>query len=161
MPARPVVPKWKRTRHERCSVALLRLAPNARAHPKWQIEKFRASLRRFGFCQPLLIDPSGLVICGGGRLIALRAEGYLTAPVIVVPPSWTARDCAAYAHLDNELALTGGLGELVIVDTEIDTLLPSIGDHIGTSEFPLVINFSNQLDRDEAIERIKNDGIAG
>ncbi|MFX6911419.1 hypothetical protein ABTH68_19330, partial [Acinetobacter baumannii] len=83
-------------------VELLRLRENARKAPAWQIQKLRASFRHFSYCQPLLIDQSGLVMCGSARLQALLAEGYATAPVIVAPSSWSARDIAAFIRFDND-----------------------------------------------------------
>ena len=156
------LPKWKRTRHGFRSVGELRLIPKARPHPAWQIDKLRLSIRHFRFCPPLIIDQTGLVLCGAARLAALRAEGYQKAPVIVVPRSWTERDCAAYARIDNEFALDFcGLAPLEIAGDELVSLLPSVGDTITSSKFPLLLNFDNVRDRDEAAARIQKEGLAG
>lgn len=48
---------------------------NARTHSANQIKQLRASLREFGFVNPLLIDQNYNVIAGHGRLMAAEAEG--------------------------------------------------------------------------------------
>ena len=45
---------------------------NARTHSPEQIKKLRASLREFGFVNPVLIDREYNVIAGHGRLAAAR-----------------------------------------------------------------------------------------
>ena len=46
---------------------------NPRTHPKRQVEQIVASIREFGFTNPILIGPDGSVIAGHGRLLAARA----------------------------------------------------------------------------------------
>src|SRR5258708_19500408 len=40
---------------------------NARTHPKRQIEQLKASIKAFGFTNPVLADPEGHIIAGHGR----------------------------------------------------------------------------------------------
>ena len=46
---------------------------NARTHPKRQVEQIAASIREFGFANPILIDAEGTIIAGHGRLLAAKA----------------------------------------------------------------------------------------
>ncbi|MCB1388949.1 MAG: ParB N-terminal domain-containing protein, partial [Rhodobacteraceae bacterium] len=46
---------------------------NARTHPKRQVEQIAASIRAFGFTNPILVDPGGTIIAGHGRLLAAKA----------------------------------------------------------------------------------------
>jgi ParB-like chromosome segregation protein Spo0J len=46
---------------------------NARTHPKRQIEQLKASIKEFGFTNPILADPEGRIIAGHGRLQAAKA----------------------------------------------------------------------------------------
>lgn len=55
----------------------------ARRHPQKQIEKIAASIRQFGFLNPLLVDDTGAVICGLARLAAAQYLLMTTLPVIV------------------------------------------------------------------------------
>ena len=58
---------------------------NARTHPKRQVEQIAASIREFGFANPILIDPDGAIIAGHGRLLAAKALGLAEVPTIVLP----------------------------------------------------------------------------
>jgi hypothetical protein len=55
---------------------------NARTHPKRQIEQIAASMRAFGFTNPILADPQGNLIAGHGRLRAAKEMGLAEVPVI-------------------------------------------------------------------------------
>ena len=51
---------------------LVPYARNARTHSDAQIAQIAASIREFGFTNPVLIDAEGGVIAGHGRLLAAR-----------------------------------------------------------------------------------------
>ena len=57
---------------------------NARTHPKRQIDQIIASIREFGFTNPLLIDPDGRLIAGHGRLLAAKAIGLAEVATITL-----------------------------------------------------------------------------
>jgi ParB-like chromosome segregation protein Spo0J len=57
------------------TVALEDLQPNpsnARTHSKRQIKLIADSLKTFGFINPILIDKSGMIIAGHGRITAAK-----------------------------------------------------------------------------------------
>ena len=69
----------------RWPVARLRSAPrNARLHSQAQVEGIAASMRRFGFTNPLLVSADGEVIAGHGRLAAATLLGLEEVPVLVL-----------------------------------------------------------------------------
>jgi len=49
---------------------------NARTHSKRQVDQIVASIREFGFTNPILRDADGVVIAGHGRLLAAKAMKY-------------------------------------------------------------------------------------
>ena len=55
---------------------------NARTHSKRQVEQIVASIRQFGFTNPILIDPEGVLIAGHGRLLAAKSMGMAEVPAI-------------------------------------------------------------------------------
>src|SRR5947209_15469185 len=55
---------------------------NARTHPRRQVEQIVASIRAFGFTNPVLTDPAGRLIAGHGRLLAAKEMGLTEVPVI-------------------------------------------------------------------------------
>ena len=52
---------------------LVPYARNARTHTDAQIAQLRASIREFGFINPVLIDAAGNIIAGHGRVLAAQA----------------------------------------------------------------------------------------
>ena len=72
-------------RIERWPVA--RLVPsdgNPRTHSPEQVAQIAASIREFGFVNPVLVAPDGGLIAGEGRLRAARMQGMREVPVIVL-----------------------------------------------------------------------------
>jgi ParB-like chromosome segregation protein Spo0J len=59
---------------------------NARTHPRKQIAQIAASIREFGFTNPILIDPEGHLIAGHGRLLAAKELGRKLINRVELPP---------------------------------------------------------------------------
>ncbi|MAK98990.1 MAG: DNA methylase N-4 [Citromicrobium sp.] len=78
-------------------------AGHARKHPKGQIRKIATSQRQFGWTNPILIGPDGMVLCGHGRLEAAKLNGDSTVPVIALEHLSEA-DRRAYIIADNRIA---------------------------------------------------------
>jgi len=47
------------------------------------VERLAESIRSFGFCQPLIVDPAGVLVIGHARFQAAQALGLLEVPVCV------------------------------------------------------------------------------
>ena len=101
---------------------------NPRTHSKEQIKQIQASLREFGFINPILIDDGYNIIAGHGRLLAAEAEGIKKIPCILVKHLTEAQK-KAYILADNKLAEMAGwdmellsieLEELKELDFDID-----------------------------------------
>ena len=56
---------------------------NAKLHPPEQVERIAASIREFGFRQPIVVDVDNVVIMGHGRLLAAKQLGLERVPVAV------------------------------------------------------------------------------
>ncbi len=127
---------------------------NARTHDRRQIKQIAASIDAFGFTNPVLIDETGILIAGHGRLAAAERLGLNEVPVIRI-----AHLCAAEKRAlmlaDNKIALNAGwdleilaaeLADLTSADDfdidltgfemgEIDVILESVGkEHRETPE---------------------------
>src|SRR4051812_41432606 len=61
---------------------LIPCARNARTHSEAQIAQIAASIREFGFTNPVLIDGNDGIIAGHGRVLAAMKLGMHTVPVI-------------------------------------------------------------------------------
>ena len=86
---------------------------NPRTHSPEQIAQIAASIREFGFVNPILVGPDGGIIAGEGRLRAARTQGMREVPVIVLEHlSEVQRRALAIA--DNQLALNAGWDEQML-----------------------------------------------
>jgi hypothetical protein len=83
---------------------------NARTHSPEQIEQLRASIREFGFTNPVLLRPDGMIGAGHGRVEAAKAEKLALVPTCVVE-GLTDDQWRAYVLADNKLALNAGWDE--------------------------------------------------
>jgi hypothetical protein len=87
--------------------ALIPYARNARTHSDAQVAEIAASIRAFGFTNPILVDGDNGIIAGHGRLLAARKLGMETVPVIELA-GMTDAEKRAYIIADNKLALNAG-----------------------------------------------------
>jgi ParB-like chromosome segregation protein Spo0J len=104
---------------------------NARTHSPEQIEQLRASIREFGFTNPVLLRPDGMIGAGHGRVEAAKAEKLALVPTCVVE-GLTDDQWRAYVLADNKLALNAGWDEDLLREelralTELDVDLGSLG----------------------------------
>lgn len=93
---------------------------NARTHSAEQINKLRASLREFGFINPVIIDRDYNVIAGHGRIAAAKAEGISKVPCVFADHLTEAQK-KAYILADNRMALDAGWDEEML-KVEIEAL---------------------------------------
>ena len=93
---------------------------NARTHSPEQIKKLRASLREFGFVNPVIIDREYNVIAGHGRIMAAKEEGIPEVPCVYADHLTEAQK-KAYILADNRMALDAGWDEEML-RVEIDAL---------------------------------------
>lgn len=80
---------------------------NARTHSQKQITQIAASIRTFGFNNPVLIDKDGVIIAGHGRVAAAKSLGMESVPVIRLEHMSEAQK-RAYILADNKLAEKAG-----------------------------------------------------
>ena len=90
--------------------SLIPYARNARTHSDTQVAQIAASIREFGFTNPVLVDADGGVIAGHGRLLAARKLGMTEVPTLELA-HLTPAQRRAYVLADNRLALSAGWDE--------------------------------------------------
>jgi len=86
---------------------LVPFARNSRTHSEEQVVQIVASIREFGFTNPVLIDGDGGIIAGHGRVLAARKMGLATVPCLRLAHLSEAQK-RAYIIADNKLALNAG-----------------------------------------------------
>jgi hypothetical protein len=85
-------------------------ARNSRTHLPEQVKQIAASIREFGFTNPVLIDDEGTIIAGHGRVLAAQHLQLAEVPCIRLG-YLTETQRRAYVIADNKLALNAGWDE--------------------------------------------------
>ncbi len=99
---------WPADHVERRAIeALIPYVNNARTHSDAQVAQIAASMKEWGWTNPILVDETGLIIAGHGRVMAARKLGLTEAPVMVAK-GWTEAQKKAYVLADNQLAANAG-----------------------------------------------------
>lgn len=89
---------------------LLPYARNSRTHSPQQVKQIAASIKEFGWTNPILIDESNMIIAGHGRVMAAEHLQFTEVPCIRLE-YLTEMQKRAYVIADNKLALNAGWDE--------------------------------------------------
>ena len=95
---------------QRPTADLMVKARNARTHSDRQVEQISASILKFGFLIPIVVNAKGVVLAGHGRLRAAQRLGLKEVPTIVVK-HLTEELQPAFMLADNRLAELAGWDE--------------------------------------------------
>ena len=88
-------------------------ARNARKHPVKQVAQIAASIRAFGFNNPVLVDAEGGIIAGHGRVLAAKDIGLEHVPTILLDHLTDAQR-RAFILADNRIAENAGWDDTVL-----------------------------------------------
>lgn len=131
-------------------------AKNAKKHPEKQISQIAASIRKFGFITPIVVDASHEVVAGHGRLEAAKLLGIKQVPVVQVT-NLSPAEIKAYRLADNQLTMNSGFDEVLlrieiidIIGLDADFELETIG--FETAEIDLIL-------QDDALQQDPADDI--
>lgn len=98
--------------------ALIPYARNSRTHSDAQVAQIAASIREFGWTNPVLVDGENGIIAGHGRVLAARKLGFEQVPVIELAHLSESQK-RAYVLADNKLAENAGWDdELLRIELE-------------------------------------------
>jgi len=101
--------------------ALVPYKANARTHSRAQVAQIAASIREFGWTNPILADESMTVLAGHGRLKAAKLLGMSSVPVLVLR-GLTETKRRALILADNKLAMNAGWNTKLLA-TEIQAIM--------------------------------------
>ena len=94
---------------------LIPYARNSRTHSDEQVAQIAGSIREFGFCNPVLIDETGMIIAGHGRVLAATRMKLETVPCLRLSHLTDAQK-RAYVIADNRIALSSGWDEELLAN---------------------------------------------
>jgi DNA modification methylase len=129
---------------------------NARLHTKHQVRQIAASLKAFGFTNPILLDNTGTIIAGHGRLEAAKLLGITEVPTILLE-NLTPNQIRAYAIADNKLAENAGwdksilaieLQQLLTISEEFDVTITGF----EVSEIDLIVQEGAEVDPADTLD---------
>jgi DNA modification methylase len=112
--------------------SIIPFAMNSRLHSDAQVAQLAASIREFGFTNPVLIDEDKNLIAGHGRVMAARKLGLKSVPAILVT-GLDERKRRALVIADNKLAMNATWDEDVLKN-ELQDLAGDFGELMGFSE---------------------------
>ena len=135
-------------------IPLKKLTPyarNSRTHSDIQVAQIAASIKEFGFTNPVLIDDGNDIIAGHGRVLAATKLGLDEVPCVRLS-HLTEFQKRAYVIADNQLALNASWN-FDMLSVEIDELndgkydISKIG--FSTTELAEIIGSPNEIDVNE------------
>jgi len=113
---------------------LIPYARNSRTHDDAQVAQIAASIREFGWTNPILLDGENGIIAGHGRVMAAQKLGETKVPTIELA-HMTDIQKQAYIIADNKLALNAGWDDQILALEFRD--LKDAGYDLGLTGFSL------------------------
>jgi DNA modification methylase len=105
---------------------------NARTHSKRQLRQIAGSIKRFGFCNPILVDDNSTILAGHGRVAAAQLLGLESVPTVRLARLSEAEK-RAYVIADNRLAEKAGWDQSLLA-LELQNLI-DIGFEVEATGF--------------------------
>jgi ParB-like chromosome segregation protein Spo0J len=130
---------------------LIPYARNSRTHSDAQVAQIAASIKEFGWTNPVLLDGDNGIIAGHGRVMAAQKLGETQVPTIELG-HMSATQKRAYIIADNKLALNAGWDEQMLA-LEIQDL-KDVGYDLGLIGFSIdeIGEISKEVNFDPATE---------
>ena len=141
---------------------LIPYARNARTHSDAQVDKIAASIREFGFVNPVITDGKNGIVAGHGRVMAAKKLGLKELPCVEASHLTDAQR-RAYVIADNKLALNAGwdidLLKIEMKDLDAEKFdLTLTGFEIG--ELTTLFDEPNMAEPDSSTKEIDPDEYA-
>jgi DNA modification methylase len=131
---------------------------NARTHTAKQIHQILASIREFGFTNPIIVDESNTIICGHGRVEAAKLLNYSSVPAIRITDLSDSQK-RAYVLADNKLALNSGWDPEILAiefqylaESELSFEIEITG--FDTAEIDILIDGPSKKSSDDSADHV-------
>jgi DNA modification methylase len=109
---------------------------NARTHSRKQIRQIAASIERFGFTNPVLIDERSVILAGHGRVEAAKLLAMPTVPCMRIE-NMSEADKRAYVLADNKIGLNAGWDEELLALELQELMAADLGFDLGVTGFSI------------------------
>lgn len=129
---------------------LIPYARNPRTHSPEQVNKIAASIKEFGFTNPVLIDETGMIIAGHGRVQAANKLGLKEVPIVTLSDLTDAQK-KALVIADNRLAEDAGWD---------DALLSGILHDLNAEDFDLSLTGFDADELDDLLRPMSDDDLS-
>lgn len=133
---------------------------NSRTHSKEQVNQIAASIKEFGFTNPVLVDEHKGIVAGHGRVMAAEKLQLAKVPVIELAHLSEAQK-KAYIIADNKLALNAGWNEEMLANElaalqefDFDLALTGFSEEELNDLLPDVEEVKTGLTDDEAVPQV-------
>src|SRR4051795_1605734 len=127
------IERWPADKVERRPIEqLIPYTRNSRTHSASQVDQIAASIREWGWTNPILVTEDGSIVAGHGRVLGAKKLGLAEVPVMVAA-GWSEPQIRAYALADNKLALNAGWDDEMLALEIAD--LQEIGFDLSLSGF--------------------------
>ena len=105
-------------------------ARNARTHTPAQVAQIAASMKEWGWTNPVLIDEDAQILAGHGRILAADVLGLRDVPVMIAE-GWSEAQKRAYVIADNKLGVAIAIDSGVVSvccasGTAADSIKPAL-----------------------------------
>lgn len=129
---------------------LIPYARNSRTHSDEQVAQVAASIKEFGFTNPVLVDQDGMIIAGHGRTLAAQRLQIKEVPCLRLSHLSESQK-RAYVIADNKLALNAGWD---------DEMLALELQDLKDSDFNLELTGFDDQELNDILSQAAEDGLA-
>lgn len=129
---------------------LVPFARNAKKHSPEQVASIAASIKDFGFNNPVLIDKNNGIIAGHGRVMAAKEIGRKTVPCVRLG-HLTENQKRAYIIADNRLAELGGGWDVELLNMEIEEINFDEFEEFELADFGDLADLESDIDEPDVV----------
>ena len=122
---------------------LIPYAMNSRTHSDAQVSQIAASMKEFGFLNPVIVDGKNGIIAGHGRVMAAKKLGLSEVPTIEASHLTDAQR-KAYIIADNKIALNSGWDEEILKNQLIE--LEQLNFNLDVLGWDVLPSFVDDID---------------
>ena len=119
---------------------------NAKKHPEEQVKRIAASIKEFGYAQPLVVDKDNVLVIGHGRLLASKKLGISKVPIVRLD-ALTDEQIKALRLADNRT--NESEWDMPLLEDELKDIFS-----IDMTDFGFNLDFMDEEDEDEEEKEI-------